>query len=434
MIGCGCVGPIYRCALFFIESRAIMKTRHQILQLILILCVSQTAIGAPSKLALEPVAAGYEKPVQIVSAPGETGTLYVVEHTGKVRTLNAESSARRTVLDLSEAVVLTAESGLLGFAFHPSYQTNRLAYAHYIGKARTNENRISEYTIPAGGSGDPEGERRLIRLMQKTLTNLGGQIAFGPDNFLYIGLGDGSGENDPQDTGQNANDALASILRIDVQEEASTKQSYLAPVDNPFVVSSLGSRDVWAYGLRNPRTLSFDPLTKNLWSGDAGPGIEQEINLIQKGGNYGWSVFDGVGCLRMKFECMNQKYRSPAASYVKKDGTAVTVGFVQHGSALGAEFDGALFFADQASGNIWALKKAGEPGAAKELVIASGKQISAFGLSEAGEILVADYATGDILKITAPLPDLEPPAESPIDDKPAEKSPAKAPRRADATK
>jgi len=411
-----------------------MKTRYRFQQVLLLLCAAVTALSeqpafAADKLSLELVAGGYEKPVQIVSAPGETGTLYVVEQTGKVRTLSDEPAGRKTVLDLSADVVVTAEAGLLGFAFHPQYQTNRLAYAHYIGKSRTNENRISEYTIPAGGSGDPASERRMYRLMQKTLSNLGGQIAFGPDNFLYIGFGDGNTENDPQDTGQNANDVFASIVRIDTQEEASTKQAYLAPVDNPFVISSIGNRDVWALGLRNPRTMSFDPVTKNLWVGDGGIGIEQEVDLIQKGGNYGWSVFDGVGCLRMKFECMNQKYRAPAASYIKKDGTAVTVGFVQHGSALGAEFDGALFFADQVTGNIWALKKAGEPGAVKELVIASGKPISTFGLSDAGEILVADYASGEIYRISAPLPDLEPPAEAPGGEKQPEKAPAKAPRR-----
>ncbi len=390
---------------------------------------SVTTAGAegPAKISLVSVATGYDKPVQIVSAPGEAGALYVVQQSGEVRTLHADPSARRTVLDLSSEVVVTTESGLLGFAFHPEYQSNRLAYAHYVGKSRTNENRVSEFQIPAGGSADVSSERRMIRLMQKNLSNLGGQIVFGPDNLLYVGFGDGSVENDPLETGQNANDSFGSIIRIDVQEEASTKQAYLAPVDNPFVMNSLGNKDVWALGLRNPRTLSFDTPTKNLWNGDAGIGIEQEINLIQKGGNYGWSVFDGTGCLRMKFECMNQKYRQPAASYLKKEGGSVTVGFVHHGDALGPAYDGAFFFGDQFSGHIWALKKAGDEGAAKELVLQSGKAVSAFGLTEAGEILVADYVSGEVFKI---VPASAGSGDSGTDQPAAvEKSPPKAVRR-----
>jgi len=359
---------------------------------------SKPAKGLSDSLELELFAAGYEKPLQIVTPVEASEPPYVVEQTGAVVSLNPDKAKRVTILDLKEEVVLTDEAGLLGFAFHPEFAVNHFAYAHYIGKSREKENRISEFHISGGVPSGANDERRMIRLLQKNLENLGGQIAFGPDKNLYISIGDGDGQTDSENRGQNQNDQFANILRIGVAEETSTNQPYLAPVDNPYVANGLGHRDVWAVGLRNPRTFTFDPETKNLFVGDAGTGIEQEVDLVRAGGNYGWSVFDGIGCLRMRFECMNQKYSSPIVSYLKTSGTAVSVGFVYDGDAI-ASLKGALLYGDKKSGRLWALKYSGGKLISNDLILETGKEISCFGQTPSGEPLLADYKTGAIYQL-----------------------------------
>ena len=373
--------------------------------------VAPPSTGLP-RLELEQVATGYDKPVQLVTVPDTTGSIYVVEQTGKVVLLEADIPDRSTLLDITDEAIYGEESGLLGFAFHPQFSSNRRIYAHYIGKARELENRVSEFVASSGATPASE-ERKLLRLADPGAANFGGHILFGPDDFLYVGLGDGGGYNDPQERGQNQNDQYADLLRINVEEETSTQQQYTAPVDNPFVANGLGHRDVWAVGLRNPRTFTFDSLSRTLWLGDAGTGIEQEINIIKTGGNYGWSAFDGSGCLRMKFECMNQKYLAPVTSYQKKDGSGVAVGYVYHGPSLPPEMEGLLFYGDRASGKVWGLKYEGGELKSNTLLMETGKEISCFGQDAKGELLLADYKTGTIFRIVGAAPS-KTPAKTPI--------------------
>lgn len=376
-----------------------------------------TTPAGPPKLALEELATGYTQPLQFAVSPDSLSAVFVVQRNGKVQSLEADEKQRTTILDIQEIVIPGDQLGLLGFAFHPRYNENRLTYAHYIGKSRELENRISEFTVLGTGTGTPDAERKILRISDPGPTQNGGQIHFGPDDYLYIGIGDGGGVNDPKDRGQNTQDHYGSILRIGVEADEATKQAYLAPVDNPYVTNSLGNRDVWATGLRDPRTFTFDTLTRSLWVGDAGNGIEQEINLVRPGGNYGWSKFDGTGCLSMRFECMNQKYLPPVTSYLKKDGTSVVVGAVYHGAALPQEMDGVLVYADQTSGKLWGLKYEGGSVKENRLLLDTGKQVSAIGQDAKGEILLADYQTGGIYRLISGSPK-EPPKPPILQKKP----------------
>ncbi|MFN8392144.1 MAG: PQQ-dependent sugar dehydrogenase [Bdellovibrionota bacterium] len=363
---------------------------------------------AAATIALEEVADGYKRPVQIVVAPGEDGRIYIVEQSGKVVPLKVGSPEERDpIVDLTDAVATVPEGGLLGFAFHPKYPEVSKGYAHYIGKSREVENRISEVVLADGAPGGVNEERKLIRLSQGAVVHIGGQIMFGPDNYLYIGIGDGGAHNDPKETGQNFGDQFGNILRIDVEEQTATNQPYLAPVDNPFVSGTRGNRDVWAGGLRDPRTFSFDSKTNNLWVGDTGAGLMQEVDIVKPGGNYGWSVFDGAECLRMRFECMNQKYQPPVVSYLKQDGAGVTVGYVYRGKAM-PDLEGTLIYGDRVSGKIWGLKYEDEKLVSNTLLLATDKDVSAFGQKANGELLLADYKTGKIFRIVSAQPEKAP--------------------------
>jgi glucose/arabinose dehydrogenase len=360
----------------------------------------QSKKNAPS-LRLQEIASGFTHPMQLVQEPGNKGLMYVVEQEGKVIALDLEAKGPgRTLLDISDSTILGTESGLLGFAFHPHYPEVMKGYAHYIGKSREQENRISEFSISqAGVSASGNDERKLIRLSQASTSNFGGHLMFGPDEYLYIGIGDGGGFNDPDNRGQNTMDQFGNILRINVEEQTATQQPYLAPLDNPYVAQGRGHRDLWAPGFRNPRTLSFDSLNHDLWVGDAGEGVEQELDLVDRGGNYGWSVFDGDSCLRMRFECMNQKYLPPVISYEKKDGSGIVAGFAYHGAALADDYEGVFFYADYANGRIWGLRHEGDKVISNTLLLSTGYAISSFGQEVNGELEVADYKTGKIYRL-----------------------------------
>lgn len=349
---------------------------------------------------LTPYAKGYSHPIRFVTAPGAEGPSYVVEQEGKVTPLTPDTKAREPYLDLStELIGGTGEGGLLDFAFHPKFAENGLVVVSYTGKSRTPEFRVSEFSASKSGV-DTNTERKLLRTMIQEYTHLGGALAFGPEDRLFIGVGDASGPSDPQDRGQSRGDIFGAILRIGTERPSTGKQEYETPKDNPLIKNELGNHDIWAYGFRDPRTLTFDPVTKTLWAGDAGVGLEQEIDDVKPGGNYGWAVYDGKQCLRMRFECLDKAYASPVVAYGKELGSAIVIGPVYQGDKFPA-LKGMLLYADSRTGKVWGLKREGNAVKENPLLVSSGLSLSAIGVDAKGAIYVADYEKGEILELSS---------------------------------
>ena len=350
------------------------------------------------KLSLSSIATGYNQPRQIIQSPGENATVYILERNGRVVSLDPDESKRSVLVDLSEQLVTSGDKGgLLGLAFHPNFAENGLVYISYTTKNRTNELRVSEFTV-VGQTINIESERKLLRIQLSEISNLGGALAFGPDNQLYIGIGDASGEHDPQERGQNRHDLYGVVLRITPEADADKGKDFIIPKDNPYVTSGLGSKESWIFGLRSPESLSFDNRTNRLWVGDAGAGLQQEINLASPGGNYGWAAFDGTECLRMRFECLDKSFIPPVAAYGGMDGGAITVGPTYYGASL-SSISGLLLFGDANSGRLWGLNYNAQGSSERKLLLETGKGIRAIAADTSDRVLIADSRGGEIFEL-----------------------------------
>ncbi len=338
------------------------------------------------------VASGIERGVQIAREPSDNGRIFVATAAGKIVEMdNPPSGERAVILDISGKLFNDHESGILGFAFDPKFEQTKRVFVHYIGKRSTAAlNRLSAFTLDSKvGALNADTEEVLLDTPQPELDHAGGQILFGPDGMLYYGIGDGGGRSDPKRKGQSANDLYGAILRLDINE-----RPYLPPLDNPFVSNRNGAREVWALGLRNPTSFAFDPGTKELWATDSGLGDYQEINLIQPGANYGWSVLDGNACLALRFECMNQKYIGPVFAYPSKTGASLVLGPI-YGGLEHEELRGKLVFLDRIQGTVWAMKRNQPP----QVILQTKRAISTIGTNIDGELLFADFDRGEILKL-----------------------------------
>ncbi len=279
------------------------------------------------------------------------------------------------------------ESGLLGMAFHPNYASNGRFYVYYThGEVYS---RISEFQVSSTNpdSADTSSERILLDIEQHTPSHFGGQLAFGPDGYLYIALGDGRRiDENGVNLAQTPSFLHGSILRIDV--DASTGElPYGIPGDNPFVGNDRGWREeIWAWGLRNPWRFSFDRETGELWAGDVGEHSWEELNLIEKGRNYGWPIMEGDEC-NGEIDCDQADYALPVFSYEHRGSAAVIGGFVYRGTRL-PQLQGAYLYADYLDGRIWALRHENGQVIENRLLAISPSLISSLGEDEAGEIYV----------------------------------------------
>ncbi len=334
------------------------------------------------------VAEGFKKPVYIL---GRNKKLFVVEQGGTVKVLH--KGKVKLWLDLSKRVESGGEKGLLGLAFHPFYEKNGKIYVYYTTRIRGDLYTVlSEIKMPE------RRERILLKIKQPFSNHNGGQIAFGPDGYLYIGVGDGGSANDPFNHAQNLRSLLGKVLRIDVDRKEKGKE-YAIPPDNPFISRGEARPEIWAYGLRNPWRFSFDPLTGKLYLADVGQNAREEVNIIRRGGNYGWRVMEGSICTPgVKDPCDPSLYEKPIWEYGRKEGIAIIGGYVYRGEKF-PELCGVYIFGDWGSGKIWGLIY--EDGRVKshKLLADTDLLISSFGIDEEGNIYVVDLR-GGIYKIT----------------------------------
>lgn len=352
----------------------------------------------PPTIQLVPVASGLSSPVFITSARDGSNRLFIVEQTGRILVLppGAGTPLGTPFLDVSAKIVCCGEQGLLGLAFHPQYASNRRFFINYTRRG-DGATVISEFTASASDANVAETAEKIILTIAQPFTNHnGGMIDFGPDGFMYIGTGDGGAGNDPGNRAQNIEELLGKMLRIDV-DTPNGDVPYSSPSSNPFFGATPGRDEIYATGLRNPFRHSFDRATGQLYAGDVGQGLIEEISIITLGGNYGWRVFEGTRCTNLgPAPCNPANYVAPITEYNHSGGRcSVTGGYVYRGarSSLPA---GGYVFADFCTGEIFLFQDN-----AMVRLLDTSLQISSFGEDEAGEIYVVGLG-GSIFRIAAP--------------------------------
>ena len=349
---------------------------------------SQEATGAVEAGAYTAEAAfpqlDFDRMVEIEAIPG-TDEAVVITQDGMVRrfSLTDESVEPTTFLDITSKIISNPgnEEGLLGIEFDPDFATNQRYYVYY--SAGPPRQTILERYVDAGPGANPVAEP-LLAIDDPFSNHNGGALEFGPDGYLYLGVGDGGSGGDPQGNAQNTETLLGNILRFDV----SGAGAYAIPPNNPFA-SDGGAPEIYAYGFRNPWRFSFDTETGDLWVGDVGQDSMEEVDRVELGGNYGWNIMEGDECFEAE-TCDQTGLTLPRAAYpTGADGCAVTGGYVYRGDDM-PELEGWYVYGDYCSGNIWALDAASED-SEPVLIAETGLQIPSFWQDAEGEIYILTF-------------------------------------------
>jgi uncharacterized repeat protein (TIGR03806 family) len=342
-------------------------------------CLAPASSPEPS-LALVPALGGASLnfPTAAMQSPVDTNYWYVTEIAGRLRRVAASSGAQTTALDLTSRVSATGEGGLLGLALHPAFAQNGYAFVYFTVAASPLRSIVSRFTTTNGGASfDLASERVVLDVPQTATNHLGGDLHFGPDGKLYVGFGDG-GSNPA--LAQNPSDLHGKVLRLDVD----SGNPYAIPPDNPFAAGG-GRPEVWALGFRNPYRWSFDALTGELWLGDVGENAREEVDLVTRGGNYGWPYREGFNC--RSGNCSDPSFAAPEIDYSHAEGCAIIGGFVYRGAALPG-LNGAYLYGDYCSSNIWSALPNGNGTYQVEPVASSSASFTAFAQGGDGEVLL----------------------------------------------
>lgn len=391
---------------------------------------------AQAQLRAQIVAAGLTSPVAFVADPIDPSTFYVVEQRGTIRTVRDNTASTTPLLDLRSSIAAGGERGLLGMAFPPALSevegpdalSSRRFFVNFTNQS--GHTVVARYTRDANGAVIESSRFDLVwpdgrRFIEQPFSNHnGGHLAFGPDGYLYIGLGDGGSGGDPLNNAQNPNTLLGKMLRIDVSVPDDDPRGYRVPEDNPFVdrapVAAL--TEIWAFGLRNPWRYSFDDWTRGgtgaLVIADVGQTAREEVNWEPRGAggrNYGWRLREGRAGYDQRQPAAYLPLTEPIHEYPRSDGQSITGGFVYRGDALPAMFNGRYLFADYVAGRVYsiglALDERQEATAVDRLELtqllggtAELGLISSFGVDAEGELYLVSYSRGRILKIIPQIP------------------------------
>jgi uncharacterized protein (TIGR03437 family) len=345
-------------------------------------------------ITLTRVVEGVTNPTDIQNARDGSGRLFLVQQNGVIRIWTDNALVAEPFLDISSRTDGRGERGLLGLAFPPEYGRKQYFYVNYTNLA--GDTIIARYMVSQDPDrADRDSERILLEIDQPFANHNGGQLRFGPDGYLYIGMGDGGGAGDPLNNAQNGGTLLGKMLRIDTEAEP---ERYRVPAGNPFVDNPSFRPEIWALGLRNPWRFSFDAATRELWIADVGQNRAEEVNVqpgSRGGGNYGWPLMEGLRCFRG--ECDPTGLVLPVAEYTRESGCSVTGGGVYRGTRSPGLL-GTYIYGDYCSGNIWGITRAGETWN-NRLLLASGLTITTFGEDEGREMYAGDRGTGTIYRI-----------------------------------
>jgi glucose/arabinose dehydrogenase len=355
---------------------------------------SQSILAVSS---ISPFATGLAR-VVCLSNCGDS-RLFITDQSGYIRIVDSSGTVNpRPFLDIHERVVFNGEQGLLGMAFHPQYPTNGLFYVNYIG--RGDSTHISRFRMMDGypQKADSLSEFKLLTIYQPFKNHNGGDLQFGPDGYLYIGLGDGGSSGDPGNRAQNPKELLGKLLRIDVNQG----NPYTIPPTNPFYTNPDTLGEIWALGLRNPWRFSFDRLTGDLWIADVGQSSNEEINIqlaTSTGGeNYGWKCYEGNDVYNNSVCNTEATLTFPIFTYPHGQECSVTGGYVYRGNPSSL-FYGYYFFADYCSDRIWALNHTDQGWVRQEFGRFAGNNFSSFGEDSKGRLYIAGYSSGTVYRL-----------------------------------
>jgi len=379
---------------------------------IVLLALLIAAIPSGSEAVVPPIsfyrlAGGLVAPVHITHAGDSSGRIFVVEQQGRIRIIKNGELQAAPFLDISARVLFSGEQGLLSVAFPPLFASKNHFYVYYADLS--GNIRVSRFSVTANPDvADPASEVSILTIAHPTFTNhYGGQLAFGPDSFLYLGTGDGGSGGDPGNNAQNTAVLLGKLIRIDVESGAVP---YAIPPGNPFAGSLVSRQEIWSYGLRNPFRFSFDRLTGDLYIGDVGQNLFEEVDIQPSGiggNNYGWKIMEGTSCFNpANFSsplpsCNTAGLTLPVLSYSHGLGDcAVIGGFVYRGQVVRA-MQGLYVYGDECTGRIWGLRSAGL-GFENALLFDTPFVLSSFGEDQAGQLYVTSYVTGEIFRVGTP--------------------------------
>ncbi len=350
----------------------------------------------PPEVELTEAWSGFDQPVLLTHAGDGSGRSFVVELTGRVMVIDDGEPLPVPFLDVRDLVSTGGERGLFAIAFPPDFAETGRFYIDYTDRA--GDSVVARYRVSADPDvADPDSAEVILRVKQPFSNHNGGQIAFGPDGYLYVALGDGGSGGDPQNNGQDLGTLLGTILRIDV----STATGYTVPDDNPFVGRAGARPEIWDYGLRNPWRFSFDALTGELYIADVGQNAWEELNVEPAGNggrNYGWRLYEGSHPYPPGTDgASTEGLTMPVVEYARDAGKSITGGFVYRGERS-RDLAGVYFYADYVSGRLWALSRSAD-GWRNVEVAETGMPIAGFGQDTDGEVYVLDVASGVIYRI-----------------------------------
>lgn len=362
----------------------------------------QDAAPDGSKYQLVEIATGLLRPLYLTHAGDGSGRLFIVGQYGQILIVRDGQVLDRPFLDVSNIISRDAsERGLLGLAFHPDYEQNGQFFINYTDSQ--GDTAIARYIVSSDNpdAAAPDSGQIILSINQPFANHNGGNIAFGPDGYLYIGTGDGGSAGDPLGNSQNPAALLGKMLRIDVNGNDGDK-AYAIPADNPYINKADFAPEVWAMGLRNPWRFSFDRETGDLYIGDVGQNQYEEVNFqpanSSGGENYGWNIMEGLH--PYSDETAPDGLVDPFFEYSHADGhCSVTGGTVYRGEAL-LDLQGVYLFGDYCSGIVWASQRDTSGDWQTHKFLETGNRISSFGEDEAGELYLL-YHTGTVLQLTA---------------------------------
>lgn len=349
-------------------------------------------VFAAPAVDLQPVVTGIDRPVAITNAGDGSGRLFITLRAGHVLIVGSQGLIDTPFLNISSLTTTDGERGLLSIAFHPSYRTNGLFYVNYTNLA--GDTVIARYHVSVNPDvADPVSAAILLTIPQPFANHNGGQLKFGPDGYLYIGMGDGGSGGDPLNNGQNLGTLLGKMLRIDVDGAFP----YAVPADNPFLSTPGARPEIWAYGFRNPWRFSFDRQTGDLFIGDVGEASFEEVDFqaaASAGGeNYGWRLMEATHCFDPASNCNDGSLTLPVIEYPHTAGDcSISAGYRYRGTAS-SSLSGMYFYADFCSGKIWGATETSPGVFSSELLVDTELTITAFGEDEQGELYIAHFAS-----------------------------------------
>jgi len=351
-----------------------------------------------TKIQLEEITRGLVSPVGLTSPNDGTNRLFILEQGGKIKIFDDGKLLKVPFLDISTQLdglnIAYSEKGLLGMAFHPKYDENGRFFLYYSSSYKhpkfDHKSIIAEFQVSEDRNVALTSEKIIMVIYQPESNHNGGMLAFGPEGYLFIGTGDGGGAGDnhgKSGNGQNLNSLLGKILRIDID----TRKPYVIPYDNPLVGQNNARAEIWAYGLRNPWRCSFDGVTDEMFCGDVGQNMYEEVNIIEKGKNYGWRIMEGKHCYNPQEGCDRTNLSLPINEYDHETGISICGGFVYRGKGS-AQLTGKYVFGDW-SGKLFLLTKLPNGSWVRSLPDIDGKgsndidgKLNSMGKDENGEI------------------------------------------------